>query len=232
MKNDELVVYSNDFNSMPLPKLTEIEMILFMAIISKLKENKKLEFNLLDFAYNLHLRSKLSSTQFKNTFNNFIQKILNFKIEYKTKDNTYNFVCFKEISLNFETNNVKIEAHKDFFNLLTNLELGFTQFKLLEFSNISGKYAKTLYRILKQFRHTGRVLIYHNNFQEFCKIMQIPENSTQAKIDKLVLKPAVEKLNKIFKNLTYKKIKNKRYCGQGGKVVGIEFYFRAERIYK
>lgn len=234
----DLVVYGNDFNFMPLPKLTENEMNFFMAIISELRENRELEFDFMDFAYDLHLKSNLSAIELESTFYKLADKMLNFKVKYKTKNKAYAFVCFERLCLDFGTNNIEITAQKDFFDLINNLQLGFTQFELTEFIGIKGKYAKNLYRILKQFRSTGKVLIYQNDWQGFCRDMQIPTSYKMADIDKRILKPAITELSSeptlfnnkstIFKNLTYKKIKNKSDRGRGGKVIGIEFYFKAE----
>lgn len=234
----DLVVYGNDFNFMPLPKLTENEMNFFMAIISELRENRELEFDFMDFAYDLHLKSNLSAMELENTFYKLAEKMLNFKVKYKTKNKAYAFVCFERLCLDFGTNNIEITAQKDFFDLINNLQLGFTQFELTEFIGIKGKYAKNLYRILKQFRSTGKVLIYQNDWQGFCRDMQISEAYNQSNIDNRILKPAIAELSSeptlfnnkstIFKNLTYKKIKNKSGRGRGGKVIGIEFYFKAE----
>lgn len=239
VKMSDLVVYGNDFNFMPLPKLTENEMNFFMAIITELRENRELEFDFMDFAYDLHLKSNLSAMELENTFYKLAEKMLNFKVKYKTKNKAYAFVCFERLCLDFGTNNIEITAQKDFFDLINNLQLGFTQFELTEFIGIKGKYAKNLYRILKQFRSTGKVLIYQNDWQGFCEVMQIPTSYKMGSIDERILRPAIKELSSeptlfdnkstIFKNLTYKKIKDKKRCvGQGGQVVGIEFYFKAE----
>uniref|UniRef100_UPI000BB42AD0 replication initiation protein n=1 Tax=Campylobacter lanienae TaxID=75658 RepID=UPI000BB42AD0 len=232
----DLVVYGNDFNFMPLPKLTENEMNFFMAIISELKENREIEFDFMDFAYDLHLKSNLSAMELQNIFYKLAEKMLNFKVKYKTKNKAYAFVCFERLCLDFCTNKIEIKAQEDFYELITNLQMGFTKFELKEFMSLGGKYTKTLYRLLKQFRNTGLLKI---DWSEFCKIMDIPESYKQADIDKRILNPSIKELSAepnlftnekqtIFKNLTYKKIKDPKGRGRGGKVIGIEFYFTPE----
>lgn len=235
----DLIVYGNDFNFMPLPKLTENEMNFFMAIISELKENRELKFNFMDFAYDLHLKSNLSAMELESIFYKLAEKMLNFKVKYKTKNKAYAFICFERLCLDFGTNNIEIKAQEDFYELITNLQMGFTKFELKEFMSLNGKYTKTLYRLLKQFRNTGEVIIYKNNFQDFCEFMGIPTSYKIADIDKRILNPAIKELSAepnlftnekqtIFKNLTYKKIKDPKGRGRGGKVIGIEFYFTPE----
>ncbi|MBR8637406.1 replication initiation protein, partial [Campylobacter coli] len=105
------------------------------------------------------------------------------------------------------------------------------------FLSLSGKYKKTLYRLLKQYRTTGKAYF---EWEEFCRIMDIPENKTTGDIDKFILKPALKELTKErnlfdqvrvpFKNLAYEKEKQKGTRGRGGKVIGITFTFKPENI--
>ncbi|WP_234446200.1 replication initiation protein, partial [Campylobacter fetus] len=111
-------------------------------------------------------------------------------------------------------------------------------FELKEFIGLNSKYAKTLYRLLKQFRSSGKCIIYSKKWDEFREIMDIPQSYQISDIDKRILKPSIKELsaerdlfnNKkpIFENLTYKKIKDPKGRGRGGKVIGIEFYFTPE----
>ncbi|RUK14205.1 RepB family plasmid replication initiator protein, partial [Campylobacter coli] len=66
-------------------------------------------------------------------------------------------------------------------------------FELAEVAELSGKYTETLYRLLKQFRTTGKANI---EWEEFCRIMKKPENYRQIDIDKRILKPAIKQLSK------------------------------------
>ncbi|MBX2655343.1 replication initiation protein, partial [Campylobacter jejuni] len=107
---------------------------------------------------------------------------------------------------------------------------------LAEFAELSGKYTKTLYRLLKQFRTTGKAYF---EWEEFCRIMKIPENYRQIDIDQRILKPAIKELSKErnlfdqirvpFKNLAYEKEKTAGR-GRGGKVSGITFTFKPESV--
>ena len=237
-----LVVYGNDFNFMPLPKLTEFEIDIFMQIISELNENRELELFFMDLAYEIWTKKHKSAKETLENFYKLADKLLSFKVKYSIKNRHYAFICFEKLELILDEDpdpRIKIKAQEDFYELITNLQMGFTKFELKEFMSLSGKYTKTLYRLLKQFRNTGEVIIYKNNFQEFCKIMNIPQSYKQADIDKRILNPAIKELSAepnlftnekqtIFKNLTYKKIKDPKGRGRGGKVIGIEFYFTPE----
>ncbi len=48
----------------------------------------------------------------------------------------------------------------------------FTRFELAEFVELEGKYTKTLYRLLKQYRQKGLMMM---DWQKFKEIMDIPK---------------------------------------------------------
>ena len=50
----KLVVYGNDFNFMPLPKLTELQIDIFMKIVSELKEKREIEYPFMDFYFDFY----------------------------------------------------------------------------------------------------------------------------------------------------------------------------------
>ncbi|GLH57486.1 replication initiation protein [Helicobacter ailurogastricus] len=100
----------------------------------------------------------------------------------------------------------------------------FTSFELLEFQNISGKYAKTLYRLLKQWKSTG--VPPKMEWGEFRTLMGISEKIKLVRvIEYEILKPAVQELQKLshFENLCYEKLKTK---GVGNRITHIQFYFQ------
>ncbi len=131
---------------------------------------------------------------------------------------------------------IEIQVNPRFEYILNQLTANFTSFELAEFIALSGKYTKTLYRLLKQYRSTGKAYF---EWEEFCRIMDIPKNYRQIDIDQRILKPAIKELSKErnlfdqvrvpFKNLAYEKEKTAGR-GQGGKVSGITFTFKPENI--
>ncbi|CRF42856.1 replication initiation protein [Helicobacter ailurogastricus] len=100
----------------------------------------------------------------------------------------------------------------------------FTSFELLEFQNISGKYAKTLYRLLKQWKSTG--VPPKMEWGEFRELMGISNNIKLLRVlERDILRPATQELHKLphFENLCYEKIKTK---GMGNRITHIQFYFQ------
>ncbi|ARR01443.1 replication initiation protein [Campylobacter porcelli] len=248
---NNLVIYHNDFNQLKIPISTELEQNLLMGILVKIKnsQNEIIEIypNELRNFFEKNLTDKEIATIASLLRQNFFKTDFTFLI----KDEKRNLYGKETINL---FNSYKIFFHDQSFTQFSHLELkinetfkylvdeltkDFTEFELLEFIGINGKYAKTLYRLLKQFKNTGNLSIFKYGWQNFCDIMQIPNNYTQSKIDEKILKPAIKELSAepnlftnekqtIFKNLTYKKIKDPKGRGRGGKVIGIEFYFTPE----
>lgn len=252
MKN--IVRYHNDFNKIKLPNFSSQEQNMLMGIICKVKEhstNKSIKFTpaeLLEFSTeNLTNKSLgdmlfiLRDKFFKADFTILVEDIERDRIGRKTINLFEEFMLwYHKEDVNYDNLlEVELKLNPQFRYLIEELTEHFTRFELEEFMSLSGKYTKTLYRLLKQFRNTGEVKIYKNNFQEFCEFMGIPESYPMGMIDKRILNPAIKELSAepnlftnekqtIFKNLTYKKIKDPKGRGRGGKVIGIEFYFTPE----
>ncbi|WP_162982769.1 replication initiation protein, partial [Helicobacter vulpis] len=107
--------------------------------------------------------------------------------------------------------------------LLNYLHGNFTSFELFEFQNISGKYAKTLYRLLKQWKSTG--LPPKMEWAKFRELMGISTDYQMGELEAQILKPATQELHKLphFENLCYEKLKTK---GMGNRITHIQFYFQ------
>ncbi|EPJ0367707.1 replication initiation protein [Campylobacter jejuni] len=245
----DIVKYHNDFNKIQLPSFTEIEQDLLCGLMVKLKEEKgKVIF------YPWDLRNILKSSYDNNSLMEFVSSLkrkffkADFTIIEKTTRGEKEVEAHKTINLFTEfaiyvyesskdLESIEIQVNPRFEYILNQLTANFTAFELSEFVSLSGKYTKTLYRLLKQYRTTGKASF---EWEEFCRIMDIPENKTTGDIDKFILKPALKELTKErnlfdqirvpFKNLAYEKEKQKGTRGRGGKVIGITFTFKPENI--
>lgn len=246
-----IVKYNNDLNLLPFPKLRAIQMDMFMAVLSLTRDKKENEPFLKQFFdknkrkivipqkdfINL-CRLNDSKMDYKEIFfviDDLLKKLLNSTISYQKDEKTiYNFVCFEEASI--IADEVHITLQSKFYDMVICEKYGFTRFELAEFTDLSGKYTKILYRLLKQYRATGFFLMV---WDEFLRVMDVPKSYEMRDIERQILKPAVKELTKErnlfdqaripFKNLSYKKTKDKSQKGRGGKVTHIEFYFEAEK---
>ena len=240
----EVVKYHNDFNKVGLGAFNELEQNLLFGILVECRNKQDIEFELSadDLARFVKVRRNVTNDElFKMAFNlskNFL------KLDFRVVKRDGNRICRGFFNLfdtllvcSIEFNNYEIlekiiiKVNPDFVYLINQLAEHFTQFELEEFIFLKGRYTKTLYRYLKQFRTTG---IWRVSWDDFKMLLDIPKSYEMRDIEKRVLKPSVEQLQEPlnlferartpFKNLKYTKIKGKGR-GRGGNVTHIEFTF-------
>lgn len=237
---NQIVKFHNDTNRVNLGNLGVNESQLFFAICSKLNNqgNATLAFDMPEIRTMMGGAAKTNkeiTAYVKRLWENI--KYANFWILLGNRAD--NIMLFRRFSLIFTDNthtelvSIEVSVNDEFQYLLNNFIGNFTQFELAEFNGLDGRYAKNLYRLLKQFRHTGRCDTFKNDWDSFVRLMGIPKVMRIADIDKGILNLACKALmkhnkksNRIpFENLKYEKIKDKSQRGRGGKVVGISFTF-------
>ncbi|GAA7459249.1 hypothetical protein Yangon222_15660 [Helicobacter pylori] len=234
-KNNTYTTYHNNTNKVNLGKLSEREANLLFAIFQKLKDqgNTLIRFEPQD------LRKMLG---IKISFDNLTRTARSMWNKIKTADfwevrdiiangrecvSEKNYMLFQicEIVSDKETREflyMDIQLNTGYQYLLNNLGMGqYTSFKLIEFQKVRGKYAKTLYRLLKQYKSTGILSVEWTQFRE---LLDIPKDYEMRNIDQKVLTPSLKELRKIypFEHLSYKK---ERKSHDKRKVTHIDFYF-------
>lgn len=242
---DNIVKYHNDLNKLKFYLFGELEQNILMGVFLNARFHNTKEFilNADDIAKFLPQRNPSKQEIFNRVMS--LRENL-FKIDYTHEIKLDNglielsfYNIFSVFTLVYTTENrefeyLKIKISDDFSYLIHNLTKFMTQFELEEFLFLSGKYAKALYIHLKQFRTTG---IWRVKWDDFKEILGIPSSYKMCDIDKQILKPSVKQLQEPnlferartpFKNLKYKKIKDPKGRGRGGKVIGIEFSFTPE----
>ncbi|OOP77017.1 replication initiation protein [Helicobacter pylori] len=223
--------YHNNANKVNLGKLSEREANLLFAIFQKLKDqgNTLIRFEPQDLKRMLNIdisNERLSEVVIKLW--DSIKTADFWKIsETETSIIQENYMLFSrcKIELNKPSKDLKyleIQLNDNYQYLLNNLGMGqYTSFNLLEFQRVRGKYAKTLYRLLKQYKSTGILSVEWSQFRE---ILDIPKDYKMENIDQKVLTPSLKELRKIypFEHLSYKK---ERKSHDKRKVTHIDFYF-------
>lgn len=130
---------------------------------------------------------------------------------------------FSLFEVDYEERTVQVEVSKHFEYILNRLEVQFTQYELEEFTNIRSTYAKTAYRLLKQWRTIGKKEF---PIDEFKTLMDMPRSYKSSEIDRAVIKPILKELSQYFIGLKVKKIKSNR---RGNPVLGYEFTWKPEK---
>ncbi len=238
-KNNAYTTYHNNANKVNLGKLSEREANLLFAIFQKLKDqgNTLIRFKPQDLKQMIMVKSNLTNRQLLQILKNLLDNIsgANFWIirEHVENGEIYedhtSYMLFKqfEIRIHKSTQTIEyldVQLNDSYQYLLNNLGMGgqYTSFKLLEFQRVRGKYAKTLYRLLKQYKSTGILSVEWSQFRE---LLDIPKDYKMENIDQKVLTPSLKELRKIypFEHLSYKK--ERRNSHDRRKVTHIDFYF-------
>ncbi|WP_120900093.1 replication initiation protein [Helicobacter pylori] len=235
-KNKTYTTYHNNANKVNLGKLSEREANLLFAIFQRLKDqgNTLIRFEPQDLKRMLGI--KISYDNLTRTARSMWNKIKTADF-WEVRDiivngrecvSEKNYMLFQvcEIVSDKETREflyMDIQLNTGYNYLLNNLGMGgqYTSFKLLEFQRVRGKYAKTLYRLLKQYKSTGILSVEWSQFRE---LLDIPKDYEMRNIDQKVLTPSLKELRKIypFEHLSYKK---ERKSHDKRKVTHIDFYF-------
>ncbi len=238
-KDNTYITYHNNANKVNLGKLSEREANLLFAIFQKLKDqgNTLIRFEPQDLKQMIMVKSNLTNRQLLQILKNLLDNIsgANFWIikEHVENGEVYedhkSYMLFKqfEIRIHKPTQNIEyleVQLNDSYHYLLNNLGMGgqYTSFKLIEFQKVRGKYAKTLYRLLKQYKSTGILSVEWSQFRE---LLDIPKDYKMENIDQKVLTPSLKELRKIypFEHLSYKK--ERRNSHDKRKVTHIDFYF-------
>ncbi|GAB0049706.1 hypothetical protein Yangon244_14890 [Helicobacter pylori] len=210
-KDNTYTTYHNNANKVNLGKLSERESNLLFAIFQKLKDqgNTLIRFESQDLKRMIMVKSNLTNRQLLQVLKNLIDNIgsANFWIirEYVENGEIYenhtSYMLFKqfEIRIHKPTQTIEyleVQLNTGYQYLLNNLGMGqYTSFNLLEFQKVRGKYAKTLYRLLKQYKSTGILSVEWTQFRE---LLDIPKDYEMRSIDRKVLKIALKELRKIY----------------------------------
>lgn len=234
---NEIVKYGNEMNMVVFRKFTANEMNLFFSIVSRMRDkgNDTVTFSWEELRY-LSKYKPTSTLRFVDDLNSTYGKMLelNYGSSY-VKNNRLTisrFVLFTGFSItagvsddgsdiDTESGQVEITVNPKLHHILNELE-SWTRYSLEEFINLKSTYSKTMFRLLKQYRTTGKYVVKIDDFRE---LLDIPKSYQVGQIDQKVLAPIKEELSPIFKNLKITKNKSKR---RGNKVLGFTFTFSPE----
>lgn len=234
MKNKLTAVYHNNLNRIPLADMSEVERNLMIAVIAKMKEKHgdivELSFDF--FQKVLNKTACYSREKTLEVLEQLKKHFFHLSFEKISDDGEWIDMVhfFQMMSIRRDKQAMRFQVNPAFEYIINDVFANFTKFEVEEFLNIRGKYAKDLYRLLKQYRSAGWA---QWSMAEFKELMSVPSTYRQRDIDKRILEPALKELQKPqdlfdikrtpFKGLKYNKLKNG--CSKNGKVIGIRFTF-------
>ena len=221
----ETVVYKNEMNLVPLRRFTSTEINLFFAMCNKLKEKNttklRLTFNELKELSNYSPETR-NINRFAKDLDDVYKKMLELTIKYEDDGIIERFVLFNHYKINKIEQYLEISTAPELKHILNEITGNFTKFDLQEMTQLKSSYAKNMFRLLKQYKHTGHFKIHIDDFRER---LDIPKSYRMTDLDTKVFKPIIKELGFIFKNLNINKIKARK----GRKIEWLEFTFDAEK---
>lgn len=199
-----LVVYSNELNALVFKGFNDAELKLFFAICSRLKGmgSEEVRFS---YAYLRELtkeKKHYTQVEYAEVIRQMYHKLLGIRFVYEDKSKEGEINLFQGYEHSLTDHSFAISVTPKFAYMFNALEQNFTIWSLEEFVEIPGIYGKQLYRFLKQWRTVGYVSYKWSDFQT---LMDIPETYESKDVTRRVVKPAVERLRKIyeFRDLEY-----------------------------
>lgn len=223
---DIKVRYKNELNLVPMRNFDSVEMNLFFSICAKMKDKglSKVQFTFEDLR-ELSAYKPTSIKRFSDDLEAVYNKML--QLTYRTEEAGIRekFVLFTGYRIDENNQTVDISVNPELAYIINELSSEFTKFELQEFTGIRSSYAKTMYRLLKQYRSTGFYIVKIEDFRE---ILSIPNSYQMSDIDKQVLKPIKNELSEFFDPLKIKKIKARK----GNRIAMIEFRFKEKQEFE
>ena len=233
---NEVVKHHNDLNTIPMRKWSKEEMDFFFAIIAKLRDEgtKEITFDKRSLAElaNYSIRTNKAYEQLINQLSKNILDITYLEKKRTTLNGKPAYLSSRmNLFSRFDSKwtedlselEITVKVSDEFEYVLNQLNSEFTSYELAEFTQIRSTYAKTLYRLLKQWRTVGK-----KEFQidEFKRLLDTPDYYTPSEINKNVLNYARKELPQFFPNLKIKPIKSNK---RGTPVIAYEFTWLSEK---
>lgn len=224
---NEIVKYDNYMNSLKFTGFTVTDFNFLMVLCNRMRDKDITEITIpfeelrLKTAY-----TRTSIQKFRADLERMNEKLMQVTCKLRTETKTIMFVLFPTFEIDMEKQELTVSVNEKFKFILNELIKNFTRFDLSEFVKLNSKYSKTLYRLLKQFKSTGRLEI---NLDEFRGKMDIPSTYTNRDVMSKVINPILKELQNYFQNLKCTvKYEHKR----GKPVSGYIFTFTPEKLDK
>lgn len=215
----EIVKYNNKLNDFSFATLNENQMNILFTIFAKMKyanDDNIIEFDVSEILELADIQTR--NLEYISTLLSSLKKLQTHTFQYldENKHELSQNVIFPVITINQKTKKLKIKINAKFKEIYLLDYSSYTRYDLAEFVYLSGTYTKIIYRLLKQFKRTGKLTINYDKFKQF---LNIPASYRARDIDKQILQPALKELSKErdlfdtsripFRNLKIEKIKSK-----------------------
>lgn len=203
-----MLKYHNDMNLIAFNDFSQRELNIFFSLCLLMKDKGTGEITL---SYN-DIKKIIpdrfeSNKKFEEILESVYDKLLRLRLETRDKNKIEKFILFTSYKIHVNEKIVTINTNSDYSYILNNLSKNFTLFELQEFNELSSTYSKHMFRLLKQYKHTG---YYKVSVDEFKRLLNVPESYTMRKITDKILSIVLKELSDNFIDLKVNKIKDGR----------------------
>lgn len=223
----ELVIFENEMNKLQLGNLSKTSMNIFMALCFKMKKqgNKNI---VMKFSEVKELSEYRHNGDEKKNFITDLDRMtdqllaVNSKIiERKPngKRKIFKFDLFPTFIIDEEAQTLEVGVNPDFQWLLNEFE-HYTSLDLEEIVAFKSKYSKNLYRLLRQWRSVGKLVVGEGGqeplIEDFRKKVGVKDSYSTKEMLRSCIDVAVKEINASecsIKNLKYEK----KYANRRGK---------------
>ncbi len=219
---NEIVKVHNNLTNEKLGQMNAKELDLFMCICHKMRDKGTCEVAVsFDELRKLGNYNENSNERMGKLLVRANARLLSFIIQIDCGRVTEQKTLFKKFRTDLDNAVVVVEVWEDLAYILNGIASNFTRFELSEFVSLESKYAKRLYKLLKQYRTQGT---YYTSKNDFYRDLDVPKSYKNSDFNERVLKPAVEECKKYMPKLECIPKKS----GRGGAVHGYTFIFDRE----
>lgn len=223
---NEIVKFDNYMNKISFKRFKAVEFDLLMTLCGKLRDK---DTNIITFSFSelkkLSGDTKHSNKDYINSLKSMNRKLMEIICEIEMDGKIIMFVLFPTFEIDSINQTLTVCVNERFKFILNEITKNFTRFDLKEFIKLESKYSKTLYRLLKQYKTTGR---YEVGIDDFKEKMDSPKTYTNKQFMQNIVNPALEELKS--KNCFQNLVCTVKYAQKRGKpVVGYLFTFELEK---
>ena len=200
--------YANAFNRTTMGNYNATDLNIFHCILVEAKKYIDFHYSSIDLDSDLRF-----SIDFNELFelcsldrrHNASSKLFNAVSEFvkKSMANTFQLVeangkkitwthFFTSLTFDLEVKKLYVAMSSVMIrSILLEFDKGYTEFEIIEFLSIKSKYAKLLYKLLKQYKTTGFFII---SLKDLISILEIPASYKYNDIKKQILQKSIDEL--------------------------------------
>lgn len=223
MKDNKLIKYDNTFNKTSLTLFTKVQSDVLISILSRMCQSQSKDNS--NYKAVVSFKEIREMTGSKNLHTSKIKlaldKILDTKVEFYRNNRFVKANLFSHYEVNTK-DTVEIVLTDYMSEKLTLNSNQYTILELDEYVRLPNSYSKELYRMLRQFKHSGIRVIPKD---ELIRMLNPPKSYNEYDFVRKVLLPALEENKVFFENLS---------VNVGEKNVlpnPVEFKFKAHKKY-